>query len=90
LWGLLGVVTVLATYVVVAFFLALLTFSLYTIPILFVYTPAAFLAIGVLGGVISITARAQSATQRALPPLLFWCGWVICPAGYLLLLLFGS
>ncbi|MEU8275026.1 hypothetical protein ACFYOK_08450 [Microbispora bryophytorum] len=88
LWGLAGVVAVLAAYLVVAFFLFLLTFSLYTLPIIFVYTPLAFLAIGVLGGAVSmkVLTRAQSTTPTALPPLPFWCGWVICPAGYFLLL----
>ncbi|MEU6428728.1 hypothetical protein ABZ860_22790 [Microbispora sp. NPDC046973] len=92
LWGLAGVAAVLATYVVVAFVLFILTFSLYTISVLFVYTPLAFLAIGVLGAAVSmrVPTRTQSATPAALPPLSFWCGWAICPAGYLLLLLLGS
>ncbi|MEN3535183.1 hypothetical protein AAH991_08755 [Microbispora sp. ZYX-F-249] len=92
LWGLIGVVTALATYVVVAFFLFIATLSLYTIPILVVYTPPAFLAIGVLGAALSMKAltRAHSPRPKNVSRLSFWCGWAICPAGYLVLLIFGS
>ncbi|MGW5264975.1 hypothetical protein ACWEQG_28695 [Microbispora sp. NPDC004025] len=92
LWGLAGVVAAFATYVVVAFFLFIATLSLYTIPILVVYTPLVFLVIGVLGAALSVKAlrRTQSPRVANLSRLSFWCGWAICPAGYLVLLIYGS
>ncbi|WP_405088445.1 hypothetical protein [Microbispora sp. NBC_01389] len=91
LWVLAGVVTVLVIYVAVALVLFRFALSLYLIPILAWYVPLAFLAIGVLGAAIStmMLRRTQPTTSAALSRLSFWCGWSICPAGWLVLLLLG-
>ena len=89
LWGLAGAVTVLITYYAVFLVLFRLTLSLYTFPLLLLYLPLFFLAVGGLGivGSVMILIGTRSPASMNFSGLSFWCGWALCPAGYLAVLL---
>ncbi|MEV4178068.1 hypothetical protein [Nonomuraea sp. NPDC049709] len=69
--------TALGIYAAVVLLIPMLTFSLALLPILLLYTPFAFLLIGMVGVVVELT------TERSPATLSFWSGWTLCPAVYL-------
>ncbi|MGP4099031.1 hypothetical protein [Nonomuraea sp. KM90] len=60
--GLLGAGTALGVYTAVVLLVPMMTFSLALLPILLLYTPFAFLLIGMVGVVVELTTERSPAT----------------------------
>ncbi|MFC7384086.1 hypothetical protein [Sphaerisporangium rhizosphaerae] len=89
-WGLAGVTTAVVLYVLAVPLVVTLTLSLYTLVILMLWLPIAWLVIGVLGVAVSTVVLVRTPSPAALSWLSFCCGWALCPAVYLLVLLSRS